>query len=84
MKFLKPKAAFERYGYSKSQFYAAQQDGTFVRSVKIGKRSAVIPEDEAEQIAAAHVAGASEDQIKRLVEKLHEQRVAGMPALALK
>lgn len=82
MKFLKPRAVLERYGYSRSQFYAAQQDGTYVRSVKIGKRAAVIPEDEAEQIAAARVAGASDDQIKRLVEKLHEQRAAGMPVLA--
>lgn len=81
MKLLKPKAILERYGYSRSQFYAAQQDGTFVKSVKIGKRAAVIPEVEAEQIAAARVAGATEDQIRRLVEKLHEQRTAGMPTL---
>ena len=82
MNFLKPKAVLDRYGYSRSQWYAAQQDGTYVRSVKIGKRAAVIPEFEAEAIAAALVAGASTDQIKQLVAKLHEQRLAGMPALA--
>ena len=81
MRFLRPKIVLERYGFSRSQFYAAQQGGTFVRSVKIGKRAAVIPEFEAEQIAAAHVAGATVEQVKRLVVKLHEQRLAGMPAL---
>ena len=82
MQFLRPKTVLERYGYTRSQFYAAQQDGTFVRSVKIGKRAAVIPEGEAEVLAAARVAGASTEQIKQLVAKLHEQRTAGMPALS--
>ena len=82
MQFLRPKIVLERYGYSRSQFYAAQQDGTFVRSVKIGKRAAVIPEVEAEAIAAALVAGATVEQVKRLVARLHEQRTAGMPALS--
>lgn len=81
MNFLKPKVVLDRYGYSRSGWYAAQQDGTYVRTVKIGKRAAVIPEAEAEAIAAAHVAGASTDQIKQLVAKLHEQRTAGMPTL---
>ena len=82
MKFLKPKVVLDRYGYSRSQWYAAQQDGTYVRSVKIGKRAAVIPEVEAEAIAAALVAGATVEQVKRLVARLHEQRTAGMPALS--
>lgn len=82
MRILRPKEICERYGYSKSNFYSAQQDGTFVRSVKIdGKRAAGIPEDEAEQIAAARVAGATDKQIRKLVDKLHEQRAAGMPEL---
>ncbi len=83
MRILRPNETLNRTGDTRSPHYDKVAKGLFTRPIKIGgERAAGWPEHEVEAINAARVAGASEDQIRRLVEKLHEQRTAGMPVLA--
>ena len=70
-----------RTGDSRSPHYDKIAKGLFTRPIKIGDRAAGHPEHEVDTLIAARVAGASTEQIKQLVAKLHEQRTAGMPAL---
>jgi prophage regulatory protein len=75
-------AVIASYGKSRSPIYADIKAGLFVRPIKLGARAAGWPETEVYALIAARVAGASERDIRRLVERLHEQRSVGMPALA--
>ena len=73
----------DKTGDTRSPHYDKVARGLFTRPIKLGgKRASGWPESEVDALIAARVAGASTDQIKRLVEKLHEQRTAGMPVLA--
>ncbi len=83
MRILRPTETLNRTGDTRSPHYDKVAKGLFTKPIKIGGvRAAGWPEHEVEALIAARVAGASVDQIKRLVEKLHEQRTAGMPVLA--
>ena len=75
-------AVIDRYGKSRSPIYADIQAGLFVRPIKLGERAAGWPEGEVNALIAARVAGASERDVRCLVDRLHEQRSVGMPALA--
>jgi prophage regulatory protein len=79
---LRIERVIERYGKTRSPIYADIQAGLFVRPVKLGERAAGWPEKELDALIAARVAGATTDQIRRLVEQLHAQRISAMPALA--
>ena len=54
--------------------YNAIRDGLFTRGVSIGQRAKGWPDYEAQAIAAARVAGKSDDQIRELVKVLHAKR----------
>lgn len=82
MRILRVDDTLTRTGDTRSPLYAKVAAGLFTRPIKVGERAAGWPEHEVDQLIAARVAGASADQIKRLVERLHQQRAAGMPALA--
>ena len=79
---LRIRGVMDRIGKSRSPIYQDIQDGLFPRPVKLGARAAGWPEHEVEAINAARIRGDDAQSIKRLVEKLHEQRTAGMPVLA--
>ena len=79
---LRIERVIDRYGKSRSPIYADIQAGLFVRPIKIGERAAGFLEHEVDALIAARVAGANKDQIRRLVQRLHEQRVSAMPVLA--
>lgn len=65
-------------GYkSRSALYAAMAAGLYPRSLKNGIRAAVIPAYEVEAINAARIRGDSDEQVRALVTKLHEQRKVG-------
>ena len=83
MKICRLKTTLDRTGDTRSPHYLKVAKGLFTRPIKIGgERAAGWPEHEVEALNAARVAGASTEQIKRLVENLHELRKAGMPVLA--
>ena len=70
-----PRSAAE-LGLSRTQFYEGISRGLITRAIKIGERAAAHPAHEIEAIAKARVAGLTDDEIKRLVERLHAQRAA--------
>jgi prophage regulatory protein len=82
MRILRVDDTLDRTGDTRSPLYDKVSRGLFTRPVKVGERAAGWPEHEIEALIAARVAGASVDQIRQLVEKLHQQRTAAMPALA--
>lgn len=48
--------------------------GLFPKPVKIGARAIAFPEHEVAAVNAARIAGKSDDEVRQLVEQLHEQR----------
>lgn len=82
MRILRPDETLNRTGDTRSPHYDKVAKGLFTRPIKIGERAAGWPEHEVDALIAARVAGATAEQIKHLVERLHEQRAAGMPVLA--
>lgn len=59
---------------SHASIYNAIKAGLFTRPVPIGLRAVGWPADEVLAINAARIAGKSEDEIRRLVDALHEKR----------
>ena len=55
--------------------YKAIRDGLFTTGVAIGQRSKGWPDYEVKAIAAARIAGKSDDEIRELVLVLHAKRV---------
>ena len=59
---------------SKSLLYNLIGQGLMTPSVSIGKRSVAWPSNEVQKIAAARVAGCSDEEIQELVVALLEER----------
>lgn len=57
------------------------REGLWTDPVPIGERSVGWPSDEVEAINTARVAGASADQIRALVQRLHAKRAERFAAL---
>jgi len=62
---------------SRSAHYQDIKDGLFTPPVKIGQRAVGWPAVEVRAINAARIAGSSESEIKELVARLKNNRVAG-------
>jgi prophage regulatory protein len=62
---------------SHASVYTAVRAGLFTVPVPIGQRAVGWPDNEVKAINAARIAGKSEDEIRALVRKLHEARMAG-------
>jgi prophage regulatory protein len=70
------------FGYSSDgAVYVNIDAGLLPRPVKIGLRASAWPAVEIEQILIARVGGASDDEIRALVNKLHAARKAAWAAL---
>ena len=54
--------------------YNSIREGLFTTGVAIGQRSKGWPDYEVKAIAAARIAGKSDDQIRELVKALHAKR----------
>lgn len=77
---LRVRQVLARLGKTRSPLYADIVNGIFTRAVKLGPRAAGWPEHEIDAIVNARIAGHSEEQLRKLVERLHEQRKsAAMP-----
>lgn len=62
---------------SHASIYTAVHEGTFTVPVPIGQRAVGWPDHEVKAINQARIRGDSEDQIRALVNKLHNARMAG-------
>lgn len=62
---------------SHSAPYTSVHEGLLTAPVKLGRRSTGWPDYEIAALLAARIAGKTDDEIRALVVKLHDQRVAG-------
>ena len=78
MSILRMSAVKAKTGHaSHASVYTAIHDRLFTVPVPIGQRAVGWPDTEVKAINAARIAGKSDDQIRELVAKLHEARMAG-------
>lgn len=69
-------------GYrSHASIYGLIRVGLWTQPVKIGERSSGWPDDEVKAINAARIAGASDEQIRELVNQLHAKRAQKLAVL---
>lgn len=64
----------ERTGRSRSALYAAITNGEFSRPIKLGARCSAWPAYEVEQLNAAAIREATPEELRELVNQLHERR----------
>lgn len=65
----------KKTGYrSPTSIYDAVRSGTFTRPVKLGVRAVGWPNHEVDKLLAARVAGCSEEDIRTIVQALHDSR----------
>lgn len=75
------KDARAQFGIAQSTFYDWQERGLMPPGIALGIRSVAWPAHELDAIAAARIAGKSEDEIRALVRDLVAARAqAGEPA----
>lgn len=63
-------------GKGRSATYADIERGLMVKPVKLGERAVGIPDYEVDAIIAARIAGATEGELRALVNRLHAARSA--------
>ncbi len=68
--------AFRRLGVGRSAGYEQQAKGLLPRGIKVSERSAALLDSEIEAINTARAAGTSDDDLKKLVDRLHARRKA--------
>ena len=64
----------ERFGKKQTAVRDAIAAGLFPSFVQLGGRCIGLPEHELEQIIRARIAGLSDDDIRKLVERIHADR----------
>lgn len=75
MRILRIQDTLQRTGSSRTPLYEDVANGLFTRPIKVrGQRAAGWPEREVEAILAARVAGVPDEEVRRLVQALHEDR----------
>lgn len=65
---------FAKLGKGNSGLYADVAAGLCVKPFKVGPRASRWPTHEIDAIVAARMAGATDDQVRTLVNRLHELR----------
>jgi prophage regulatory protein len=72
-----PAVLAEKGNASHATVYCEIHDGLFTVPVTIGQRAVGWPDHEVKAINAARIRGDTDDQIRALVNKLHNARMAG-------
>lgn len=67
---------------SHASIYNAVRAGLFTQPVAIGLRSVGWPDYEVNALTAARIAGKTQDEIRELVQHLHEKRKTALEAVA--
>jgi len=66
--------ALAESGKTRSPWYQDIQRGLMTTPVKLGRRAAGWPASEVQAVNQARIAGKTEQQIRELVQRLHEAR----------
>lgn len=80
MKMLRMRPMLDKGGRTKTPVYRDIGAGLWPRGVKLGAREVAWPEHEIDAVLAARTAGQTDEQVKALVQRLHEARARGVPA----
>lgn len=64
-------------GYSRSTVYLRMSQGLWTRPVSLGARAVAWPAEEVDALNSARIAGKSDADIRKLVQRLHEARIQG-------
>jgi prophage regulatory protein len=68
-------------GDSRSAVYEKRKAGLLPEPIAIGPRARATPEYEIEAINRARIAGATDDEIRELVQRLHKARQSASPSI---
>ena len=74
MRIIRKPAVLERTGFGHSTLFARIADGLFPPQIKLGPRASGWVAGEVDAVIAAQVAGATDGEIRVLVEQLVERR----------
>ena len=74
IKILRLPAALERLGMGETSYRTAMADGLMPKPIALGARAIGIPEHELNQVIRARIAGLSDDEIRKLVTRIHDDR----------
>lgn len=74
MRLLRIKDVENKTGLKKTSIYRMIKKGTFPLPVRLGHKVSAWPEDEVDAVIRAWINGASEDDIRSLVERLKLER----------
>lgn len=76
MLILRPQAAIARSALKRTAFYAQIQRGTLPAPFSLGERATGFIAEEIDAVLAARAAGASDAEVRELVEAMQQQRKA--------
>jgi prophage regulatory protein len=65
-------------GCSRSYIYQLINEGLWPKSVRLGARAVGWPERDVSAVCAARIAGQSNEEIRRLIEQLHQNRTRSL------
>lgn len=74
VKILRLPAALERLGMGETSYRTAMADGLVPKLITLGARAVGIPEHELNQVIRARIAGLPDDEIRKLVVRIHADR----------
>ena len=75
IKILRFRDVLERIGIKETSYRDAMADGLVPKLVTLGTRNVGLPEHELNQFLRARIAGLPDDEIRKLVERIHADRV---------
>ena len=74
IKILRFRDVLERIGIKETSYRDAMADGLVPKLVTLGTRNVGLPEHELNQFLRARIAGLPDDEIRKLVERIHADR----------
>ena len=81
MAILRIQQVLDETGKTRTRFYADVAVGLFPRPVSLGPRAVGWPDYEIQAIVKARIAGWTDDQVRSLVQRLHDQRLQDAPEM---
>lgn len=74
IKILRFRDVLERMGIRETSYRDAMADGLAPKLVTLGTRNVGLPEHELDRVIRARIAGLPDDEIRKLVERIHADR----------
>ncbi len=75
VKMLRLPEVLERYGKKETSYREAMASGLVPMFVQLGGRCIGVPEHELDQVIRARIAGLSDEEVRKLVARIHDERI---------